>query len=132
MGKPLIGFVPQDDIVYAELTVRENFIFAGRFRLPPGTATEEIEDYADEVVTSLGLFRVKDSIVGDVTRRGVSGGERKRVNIGLELMVQPKILFLDEPTSGLDSASCSKVMRALERLSIKDRITICCVMHQPR
>ena len=58
--------------------MRENFIFAGRFSLPPDATVEEIADLADEVVTSLGLFRVKDSIVGDVTRRGVSGGERKR------------------------------------------------------
>ena len=61
----------------------------------------EIKDLADETMASLGLSRVMHSIVGDVTRRGVSGGEKKRVNIGLELMAKPRILFLDEPTSGL-------------------------------
>jgi ABC-type multidrug transport system ATPase subunit len=77
----------QDDIVYPELTVRENLIFSGKFQLPKGTPLEEIEDLADATMASLGLSRVMHSIVGDVHRRGVSGGERKRVNIGLELMV---------------------------------------------
>lgn len=99
--KESIGFVPQDDIVYAELTVRENFIYAGKFRLPKGTPNEEIEDLADETLANLGLVRVANSLVGDVKRRGVSGGEKKRVNIGLELMARPSCLFLDEPTSGL-------------------------------
>lgn len=99
--KDTVGFVPQDDIVYAELTVRENFIYAGRFRLPSGTPMAEIEELADETLANLGLSRVADSLVGDVKRRGVSGGEKKRVNIGLELMAKPLCLFLDEPTSGL-------------------------------
>merc|ERR1711884_173394 len=81
--KDHVGFVPQDDIVYAELSVKENLIFAGRFSLPNGTRKHEIEDLADEVMANLGLTRIADNIVGDVTRRGVSGGEKKRVNIGL-------------------------------------------------
>ena len=101
----VVGFVPQDDIVYAELTVRENLIYAGRFRLPKETTAQQIEDLADEVMANLGLTRVANNIVGSVTRRGVSGGEKKRVNIGLELMAEPSILFLDEPTSGLDANS---------------------------
>lgn len=89
--KDSVGFVPQDDIVYAELTVRENLIFSGKFRLPKGTSDEEIEELADETLASLGLSRVADSPVGDIRRRGVSGGERKRVSIGLELMALPSI-----------------------------------------
>merc|ERR1712232_669969 len=73
-----------------------------------------------------------DSIVGDVRRRGVSGGERKRANIGLELMARPKILFLDEPTSGLDASASSLVMHSLKLLNIKQKITVCAVIHQPR
>ena len=130
--KPLMGFVPQDDIVYAELTVYENFLYAGRFRLPPNTTEDAISDLADDVVSYLGLNRVKNSIVGDVRRRGVSGGEKKRVNIGLELMARPKILFLDEPTSGLDASASSLVMHSLKLLNIKQKITVCAVIHQPR
>jgi ABC-type lipoprotein export system ATPase subunit len=89
--KDSVGFVPQDDIVYAELTVRENLIFSGRFRLPKGTSNEEIEELADETLANLGLARVANSPVGDIRRRGVSGGEKKRVNIGLELMALPSI-----------------------------------------
>lgn len=89
--KHSVGFVPQDDIVYAELTVRENLIYSGRFRLPRVTTDREIEELADETLASLGLSRVADSPVGDIRRRGVSGGERKRVSIGLELMALPSI-----------------------------------------
>jgi ABC-type multidrug transport system ATPase subunit len=101
--KSLTGFVPQDDVVYAELTVRENLMYAGKLTLPRNTSLEEIEDLADTTLANLGLVRVADSLVGDVKRRGVSGGEKKRVNIGLELMARPGCLFLDEPTSGLVS-----------------------------
>jgi len=88
--KDAVGFVPQDDTVYAELTVKENLIYSGKFRSERGTDILDIEDYAESVLNKLGLVRVQDTIVGDVTRRGVSGGEKKRVNIGIELMGQPR------------------------------------------
>lgn len=131
-NKSLMGFVPQDDIVYAELTVRENFIMSGRFRLPPSTSYSDIEALAEATMADLGLSRVADSIVGDVSTRGVSGGEKKRVNIGLELMAKPRILFLDEPTSGLDSSSADLVMKSLKDLVDEKDVTICTIIHQPR
>jgi ABC-type lipoprotein export system ATPase subunit len=91
-----VGYVPQDDIVYHELTVKENLMYSGRFQLQAGIKKHEIEDLADEVLANLGLMKVKDVIVGDVGKRGISGGERKRVNIGIELMRKPQILFLGE------------------------------------
>eukprot|EP00538_Stauroneis_constricta_P012480 CAMPEP_0119548188 /NCGR_PEP_ID=MMETSP1352-20130426/2157_1 /TAXON_ID=265584 /ORGANISM="Stauroneis constricta, Strain CCMP1120" /LENGTH=1292 /DNA_ID=CAMNT_0007593377 /DNA_START=125 /DNA_END=4003 /DNA_ORIENTATION=- len=127
-----VGFVPQDDVVYAELTVRENLIYAGKFRLPRGTPDDVISDLADETLANLGLSRVANSMVGDVHRRGVSGGEKKRVNIGLELMACPSILFLDEPTSGLDSSSALLVMQSLKNLVDSQGMTIVSVIHQPR
>ena len=93
--KAVIGFVPQEDIVYPDLTVRENLLYAGRLMLPAGTTKEEISDLADATMAALGLSRIANSVVGDARRRGVSGGEKKRVNIGLELMKRPKILFLE-------------------------------------
>mmetsp|Transcript_5854 Transcript_5854/g.12411 ORF Transcript_5854/g.12411 Transcript_5854/m.12411 type:complete len:718 (-) Transcript_5854:1542-3695(-) len=130
--KHFVGFVPQDDILYGELTVKENFLFAGRFRLPKGTPANEIVELAEEVIASLGLVKVRDSIVGDVRRRGISGGEKKRVNIGLELMSKPRILFLDEPTSGLDASSSSLVMESLKKLVHDHGVTVTAVIHQPR
>jgi ABC-type multidrug transport system ATPase subunit len=127
-----VGFVPQDDIMYAELTVRENFVYSGKFQLPKGTSSDDIEDLADATLASLGLSRVANSIVGDVHRRGISGGEKKRVNIGLELMSRPRALFLDEPTSGLDSSSALLVMKSLRALVENQGVTVCCVIHQPR
>ena len=130
--KGCTGFVPQDDIVHAELTVKENLIYSGRFSFAKGTTDQDIEDYADTVLAYLGLSRVADSIVGDMNRRGVSGGEKKRVNIGVELMSKPSILFLDEPTSGLDSSSALLVMGSLKKLVESQGVTVLSVIHQPR
>jgi len=130
--KAVIGFVPQEDIVYPDLTVRENLLYSGRLQLPAGTTNEEIAELADATMASLGLSRIVNSIVGDATRRGISGGEKKRVNIGLELMKKPNVLFLDEPTSGLDSRSAFIVMESLKRLVSAQGMTVACVIHQPR
>eukprot|EP00980_Cylindrotheca_fusiformis_P018929 scaffold6322_cov59-Cylindrotheca_fusiformis.AAC.25 len=130
--KNIIGFVPQDDVVYADLTVRENLLYAGKLMLPRCTTLGEIEDLADTTLANLGLVRVANSLVGDVKRRGVSGGEKKRVNIGLELMAKPACLFLDEPTSGLDSSSAMLVMSSLKSLVSSDGVTVVTVIHQPR
>lgn len=118
--KSATGFVPQsDDSVHAELTVRENLVYSGRFSLPKGTSIDEVENYADEVMANLGLSRVADSIVGNVNRRGVSGGEKKRVNIGIELMAKPSILFLDEvSTLVLDRCPQSFSLRELNLTSL--------------
>lgn len=118
--------------MYAELTVRENLIFAGRFRLLKSTSMQKITDIVDEVMVDLGLKNVADNIVGDVTRCGVSGGEKKQVSIGLELMANPSLLFLDEPTSGLDTTSAMLVMKGLRTLVQRKGVTICSVIHQPR
>ena len=128
----VIGFVPQDDIVFPELTVRENFVYSGQLRLPRETSLEEIHELAEETIAALGLRRVADNEVGDHRRRGLSGGERKRVNIGLELMAKPLMCFLDEPTSGLDSYSALLVMSSLRYLVENQGVTVAAVIHQPR
>lgn len=74
-------------------------MYAGRLYLPKGTSDADIGELAEATMASLGLCRIANSLVGDATRRGVSGGEKKRVNIGVEIMKQPKILFLDEVSS---------------------------------
>uniref|UniRef100_A0A453TF01 ABC transporter domain-containing protein n=1 Tax=Aegilops tauschii subsp. strangulata TaxID=200361 RepID=A0A453TF01_AEGTS len=103
--KKIIGFVPQDDIVHGNLTVQENLWFNARCRLPVEMSQAEKVLVVERVIESLGLQPVRDSMVGTVEKRGISGGQRKRVNVGLEMVMEPSVLILDEPTSGLDSAS---------------------------
>ncbi|TPX72646.1 hypothetical protein SpCBS45565_g00404 [Spizellomyces sp. 'palustris'] len=129
--KKIIGYVPQEDIMLRELTVRENILHAARVKLPSDWTNEEVSSYADGVVEALNLGQVAHSIIGDETTRGVSGGQRKRVNIGLELAAVPLAMFLDEPTSGLDSTaalSVARIMKSISRLGL----TIVAVIHQPR
>jgi ABC-type multidrug transport system, ATPase component len=90
----------------------------------------EIQQFVDSLVDSIGLCKVRDRLVG-VSNRGISGGERKRVNIAVELAAAPKFLLLDEPTSGLDSRTALSLIELLKSLS-QQGVTICCVVHQPR
>jgi hypothetical protein len=85
----------------------------------------------ERVIESLGLQAVRDSLVGTVEKRGISGGQRKRVNVGLEMVMEPSVLILDEPTSGLDSASSLLLLRALRREALEG-VNISMVVHQPR
>jgi ABC-type multidrug transport system ATPase subunit len=85
----------------------------------------------ERVIESLGLQAVRDSLVGTVEQRGISGGQRKRVNVGLEMVMEPSVLILDEPTSGLDSASSLLLLRALRREALEG-VNISMVVHQPR
>jgi ABC-type multidrug transport system ATPase subunit len=85
----------------------------------------------ERVIEALGLQPVRDSLVGTVEQRGISGGQRKRVNVGLEMVMEPSVLILDEPTSGLDSASSLLLLRALRREALEG-VNISMVVHQPR
>lgn len=95
-----VGYVVQDDIVCGTLTVRENIMFSANVRLPTTMSLEEKQNTVNEVLSQLGLEKCADSAVGTEFKRGVSGGERKRTNIGMELVLSPIVLFLDEPTTG--------------------------------
>ncbi|PKI64403.1 ABC transporter G family member 28-like [Punica granatum] len=128
--KKIIGFVPQDDIVHGNLTVEENLWFSARCRLSADLPKPEKVLVVERVIESLGLQAVRDSLVGTVERRGISGGQRKRVNVGLEMVMEPSLLILDEPTSGLDSSSSQLLLRALRREALEG-VNICMVVHQP-
>jgi ABC-type multidrug transport system ATPase subunit len=129
--KKLIGYVPQDDIVIPELTVRENILHSARVRLPMTWRDNDIQAYVDALISCIGLSHVQHSHVGDATRPVVSGGQRKRVSIGMELAAAPMCIFLDEPTSGLDATSASSIMRLLKAIS-KLGVTTITIIHQPR
>ena len=126
----LIGFVPQDDTVFETLTVYENFMFSSYLRRPNRDMDEHYR-VIEDVIHLLELDHVRDTVVGSVSRRGISGGQRKRVNIGVELVSDPSVLFLDEPTSGLDATSAKIVISALKDLA-KLGTTVVAVIHQPR
>ena len=129
--KKIIGYVPQDDIVLPELTVRENILHSARIRLPSNWTDSQVQKHVDTLISCLQLAHVKDSLVGSAAKPVISGGQRKRVSIGIELAAAPMALFLDEPTSGLDATSASSIMMTLKELS-RLNITVITIIHQPR
>ncbi|KAG9323700.1 hypothetical protein KVV02_008118 [Mortierella alpina] len=131
LWKKLIGYVPQEDVMLADLTVREILMHSARMRQPVHMSHNEKRLKVLEVIQFLGLGHIMDSPIGDVETRGISGGERKRVNIGMELVASPSILFLDEPTSGLDSATSLEVCKLLKRIAQDQFLTVAAVVHSP-
>ncbi|WKA12186.1 hypothetical protein VitviT2T_029602 [Vitis vinifera] len=124
------GFVTQDDVLYPHLTVTETLVFTALLRLPNTISKEDKVRHAEAVITQLGLTKCKDSIIGNPFLRGVSGGERKRVSIGQEMLINPSLLFLDEPTSGLDSTTAQRIVSTLWELAKGGR-TVVMTIHQP-
>jgi ABC-type multidrug transport system ATPase subunit len=129
--RKITGFVPQEDIMHRMLTVKEILTYAAQARLPRETSAAAKGQRVNETIAALGLTDIRHSTIGDETTRGISGGQRKRVNIGMELVGQPTVLFLDEPTSGLDSTSSKEVCHCLRRVA-ESGLTIVTVIHQPR
>jgi ABC-type multidrug transport system ATPase subunit/pSer/pThr/pTyr-binding forkhead associated (FHA) protein len=126
-----IGYVPQDDIVHPELTVFEAVKYSARFRLPPDYSDQEIDRRVEETLRDLGLDAVKNLQIGKPEKKVLSGGQRKRVNIALELVTDPVILFLDEPTSGLAADDTTALINLLAELTKKTGKTIIVTIHQP-
>jgi ABC transport system ATP-binding/permease protein len=108
----VLGYVPQDDIIHTSLPVRETLHYAARLRLPPDTSAEDLNAAVGEAMEELGLTAQAKTRVASL-----SGGQRKRSSIGVELLTRPRIFFLDEPTSGLDPATDAQMMRLMRRLA---------------
>lgn len=126
----LLGFVPQDDIVFGDLTVQENLLFS--YKLKGRGHKNNLSSTIYIILDKLGLLPIKDRIVGTVENRGISGGQRKRVNIGYELVGLHEIVFMDEPTSGLDAKGSYDVLQFCKMLTIDMQMCIVTVIHQPR
>uniref|UniRef100_A0A5K3EY94 ABC transporter domain-containing protein n=1 Tax=Mesocestoides corti TaxID=53468 RepID=A0A5K3EY94_MESCO len=124
------AYVSQDNFAMGSLTVRENLYFSAALRLPVWVSHKDREARVTALLTKLGLISVADVKVGTELVRGISGGERKRTNIGIELITDPCIIFLDEPTTGLDTFTASKLMKLLKSLSAEGK-TIIASIHQP-
>lgn len=125
-----LGYVPQEDIIHGELTVYEALYYTAKLRLPPDTTEEEIDRRIHDVLHALEIEQTRDVVIGSPEKKGISGGQRKRVNLALELLTEPSLLCLDEPTSGLASEDAINVMRLLRRLADGGR-TILLTIHQP-
>jgi ABC-type multidrug transport system ATPase subunit/pSer/pThr/pTyr-binding forkhead associated (FHA) protein/ABC-type multidrug transport system permease subunit len=123
-----MGYVPQDDIVHAQLTVKEALYFSARLRTDLSDA--EIEHRTEKVLRQLQMWEKRNDIIGSPERKVLSGGQRKRVNIALELINDTPVLFLDEPTSGLSSYDAESVIELLKDLSTQGK-TIITTIHQP-
>jgi len=125
----VIGLVPQDDLLIEELTVYQNLYYNARLCFKDKTE-EEIDGLVSKTLQNLGLYDRKDLKVGSPLKKMISGGQRKRLNIALELIREPSILFVDEPTSGLSSRDSENVMDLLRELALKGKL-IFVVIHQP-
>jgi len=127
-----IGFVSQEDVLYPHLTVIETLTYAAMLKLPRSLTREEKMEQAEMIIGELGLSRCRNNLVGGgaAVFRGISGGERKRVNIGQEMLVNPSLLLLDEPTSGLDSTTAQRIVAMLHSLALSGR-TVVTTIHQP-
>lgn len=120
----------QEDILLGTLTVRETLTYSANLRLPTSMTIEEVNGIVEGTIIEMGLQECADRLIGNWHLRGISGGEKKRLSIALEILTRPCLLFLDEPTSGLDSASAFFVVQTLRNIAHDGR-TVIASIHQP-
>ncbi|KAI9351338.1 P-loop containing nucleoside triphosphate hydrolase protein, partial [Obelidium mucronatum] len=128
----MVAYVQQQDNLLPYITVRETLRYAARLRLPQSMALEKKYDLVESVILELGLKECANTLVGDEWRKGISGGEKRRVSVGVQLLMNPSLIFMDEPTTGLDSFSARSLIETLVSLAHKTNRTIILSIHQPR
>ncbi|MCL7028620.1 hypothetical protein MKW94_009531 [Papaver nudicaule] len=128
--KMISAYVMQDDLLFPMLTVEETLLFSAEFRLPRSLSKSKKLERVRALINQLGLQNAANTVIGDEGHRGISGGERRRVSIGVDIIHDPILLFLDEPTSGLDSTSAFMVVKVLQQIARSGSIVIMSV-HQP-
>ncbi|KAI3662011.1 hypothetical protein MP638_005459 [Amoeboaphelidium occidentale] len=130
--KRISGYVDQEDTLLETLTVYETLMFSAELRLPKSMSYAQKRRRVSETMIELGIEHIANSRVGSSGKRGISGGEKRRVSIAMELVTSPSVLYLDEPTSGLDSYNAYSVVQCLTTLAKKYNRTIILSIHQPR
>jgi ATP-binding cassette subfamily G (WHITE) protein 2 len=130
--KQVAGYVMQDDLLNGRLTVEETLYYTAELRLPSSMSAMEKKQRIEDVMSKLGLSHVRGVIIGDNLKKGISGGERKRVCVAMELLTRPRLLFLDEPTSGLDSVTALSLCTLLRDLAHSGQCTVVTTIHQPQ
>ncbi|KAE9311580.1 Protein white [Phytophthora fragariae] len=128
--KRLASYVMQDDLFYETITVKEHLVFQAKLRMGKTFTEQQYMKRVDEVMEELGLMKCRDTLIGGVSLRGISGGERKRLSFATEILTNPSILFVDEPTSGLDSFMAETVTMQLQQIA-RDGRTVIATIHQP-
>ena len=126
----LIAFVAQDDSLQVTSTPREAIRFSAKLRLPRSTTDHQLDKLTEKMINELGLNSAADTIVGGALIKGISGGERKRTSVGVELVTRPALVFLDEPTSGLDSFSAVQLCQVLKKVANAGS-SVLFTIHQP-
>ena len=134
--KRIAGYVMQDDLLNGYLTVEETLMFTAELRLPRTFTNVERKERVDDVLNDLNLAHARHDIIGSQQRKGISGSERKRLCVCMQLLNRPQLLFLDEPTTGLDSVTALDLLHTLNALahgkSQAKAVTIVCSIHQPQ
>ncbi|KAJ8518673.1 hypothetical protein ONZ45_g4288 [Pleurotus djamor] len=130
--RSVTGFVDQEDTLMSTLTVYETVLYSALLRLPRDMSEAAKKYRVLETLSELGIMGIKDKRIGETGRRGISGGEKRRVSIACELVTSPSILFLDEPTSGLDAYNAFNVVESLVSLARNYKRTVIFTIHQPR
>ena len=128
--KKISGFVFQDDVILRTMTVSEALYMSALLKLPETISKEEKLNIVNEMISILHLEKCKDTIVGDSIIKGISGGERKRLSVGMEMIMNPSIIFLDEPTRGLDTYTAYSLVKSLKNITSTGR-TVVATIHQP-
>ena len=118
------AYVMQQDVLIPTLTVRETLLYSAKLRLPTSTTHEELVKTVEEVILQLGLKECANTRIGDNGHKGCSGGEKRRVSIGVQLLGNPSVLFLDEPTTGLDATSAFQLVKTLRHLARMGRTIV--------
>ncbi|CAD6255627.1 unnamed protein product [Miscanthus lutarioriparius] len=125
------AYVTQDNVLMSTLSVREAVYYSAQMQLPDTMPLPEKRSHAERVIREMGLADAMDTRIGGRITKGISGGQRKRLSICIEILTRPRLLFLDEPTSGIDSAASYHVMSHIARVAARDGMTVVAAVHQP-